>query len=133
MEVDVKVDKKTDECTAGAATAVQAMHGDSVSANRIDSDPKRSTSFGDDSPGPPALPCSRDDALVGNGAAAPKSCLLPLEMRSPTAAGGLLPADKASTATRITFYQPRLRFVLNEETNSERTSTQYALHYASSS
>ena len=133
MVVDVKVDKKTHERTAGATTAVQAMHGDSVSANRVDSDPKRSTSFGDDSPGPPALPCSRDGALVGNGAAAPKSCLSPLEMRSPTAAGGLRPAVKASTATRITFCQPRFRFFANEETNSERTSTQYALYYTSSS
>ena len=83
MEADVPADKKTRERTKGAATAVQAMHGDSFSANRVDLDPKRSTSFGDDFTGPPALPCSRDDALVGNGTAAPKSCLPPLEMRSP--------------------------------------------------
>ena len=89
------------------------------------------TSFGDDSAGPPALPCSRGGALVGNGAAAPKSCLSPLEMHSPTATGGLLPTGKASTTTRITFYQPRFRFCPTEETNSERTSTQYALHYSS--
>ena len=98
-------DITTRERTEGAAKAVQAMHGDSFSENRVDPDPKSSTSFGDDSTGPPALPCSRDDALVDNGAAAPKSCLSPLGMRSPTATGGLLPTDKTSTATRIIFHQ----------------------------
>ena len=51
---------------------------------------------------PPVLPC-RDDVLVENGAAAPKLCLSPFEIRSSTAAGGLLPAGKASTMTRIPF------------------------------
>ena len=117
MEADVKADKKTCERTEGAAKAVQAMHGDSFSATRVDPDPKSSTSFGDDFTGSRALSCSRDDALVGNGAAALKSCLSPLEMRSPTTTGGLLPADKASTTTRITFYQPRLRFCPIEKTS----------------
>ena len=36
---------------------------------------------------PPTLPC-RDDVMVENGDASPKSCLPSLEMRSPTAAGG---------------------------------------------
>ena len=123
-------DKKTRERTEGAASAVQAKYGDSCSANRVDPDPTCLDSFGDDSTGPPALPCSRNDAVVGNGAAAPKSCLSPLEMRSPTATGGLLPAGKASTTTRITFYHPRLRFCLTEETNSKKTSTQYASYYS---
>ena len=70
-------DKQTRERTEGAAKAVQAMHEDSCSANRVDPDPICSTNFGGDSTGPPALPCSRDDALVGNGAAAPKPCLSP--------------------------------------------------------
>ena len=100
----------------GAAKTVQAMHGDSFSANRVDPDPMCSTSFGVKAE-PLALPC-RDDVLVENGAAAPKSCLSPLEMRSPTAAGGLLPAGMASTATRITFHQLPLWFCLTEETNS---------------
>ena len=72
MEADAPSDTKTCERTEGTAVAVQAMYGDNVSANRVDSDPKSSTSFGDDFTGPPVLPCSRDDALVGNGAAAPK-------------------------------------------------------------
>ena len=86
-----------------------------------------STSFGAKVE-PPAVPC-RDDVLVENGAPAPKSCPSPLEMHSPTAAGGLLPAGEASTTTRITFYEPRLRFCPIEETHSERMSTQYALYY----
>ena len=63
-----------------------------------------------------------------DGAAAPKSSLSPLEMRSPPAASGL-PAGKASTTTRITFYQAHLWFGPTEETNSDRTSNQYALYY----
>ena len=75
---DGAADTKTCERTEGAAEAVQAMHGDSCSANRVDPDPKCSTSFGDDRTGPSVLPCLREDVLVDNGAAAPKSCLLSL-------------------------------------------------------
>ena len=110
----MKTDKKTHERKESAAAAVQAVHGDSCSANRADPDPMRFTSFGNDYTRPPALPCSRDDALVGNGAATPKSCLSPLEMRSAIAAGDLLRAGEASTTTRMTFYQPRLRFCPTE-------------------
>ena len=73
MEADGPSDTKTRERTEGAAKAVQAMHGDSFSANRVDPDPICSTSFGVKVE-PPALPC-RDDVVVENGAAAPKSCL----------------------------------------------------------
>ena len=103
MEADVPSDTKAREHTEGAAAAVQAKHGDSCSANQIDPDPMCLTSFGDDSTELPALPYSRDDALIDSGAGAPKSCLSPLDMRTPTAAGGLLPAGKVSTATRTTF------------------------------
>ena len=78
MKADRPPDMKTPERTEGAAKVVQAMHGDSSSAFRVDPDPMYSTSFGDDYTGPRALPYSRDDTLVGNGAAAPKSCLSPL-------------------------------------------------------
>ena len=105
------------------------MYRDSFSPSRVDPDPTCPTSFGVKAE-PPALPC-RDDVLVENGAAAPNLYLSPLKMRSPTAPGGLLPADKASTTTRITFYQPRLRFCPTEETNSKRTSTQYASYDSS--
>ena len=131
MEAGGPANTKNRERTKGAANAVHAMHGDSCSANRVDPGPMCPTSFGSDFTGPPALPCSRDDALVCNGTAAPKSCLSPLEMRSPIAAGGLLPVGKASTATRIIFYQPRLRFCPTKETRSERTSTPSAWYYSS--
>ena len=90
METDGPSDTKTRERTRGAAKAVQAMHGDSFSANWVDPDSMCSTKFGVKVE-PPVLSC-RDDVLVENGAAALKSCLSPLEMRLPTAAGGLLPA-----------------------------------------
>ena len=103
-------DKNTRERTEGATTAVQEIDGDSFSVNQGDPNPKRSTSFGYDSTGSPDLLCSRDDALVGNSAAALKPCPSTQAMRSPTAAGGLLPTDKASTVTRTTFDQPPLWF-----------------------
>ena len=128
METDGPA-SKTRERMVGAAKAVQIMHGVSFSANRVNPGPMCSTSFGVKAE-PPALPC-RGDFLVENGAAAPKSCLRPSEMRSPTAAGGLLPAGMTSTATRITFHQPPLWFCPTVDTNL-RTSIQYALYYNSS-
>ena len=78
MVTEGQADTKTRERTEGAATVVQAMHGDSCSANRVDPDPKCSTSFSNNPTRLPALPCSGDDVLVGKGAAALKSCLSPL-------------------------------------------------------
>ena len=109
---------KTRERTEGAAKAVQAMHGDSLFAHRVDPGPKTSsTSFGVMAE-PPAF-LARYDVVVENGVAAPKSCLPSLEMRSPTAASDLLLTGEASTATRITFNQPPLRFYSIEETVSK--------------
>ena len=65
MEAGVQADKKTRERTEGAAKAVQVMHVDSCSANRVDPDTMCSTNLGGDSTGPPALPYSGDDALIG--------------------------------------------------------------------
>ena len=90
----------------GAAKAVQAMHGDSFFAKRVDPDPMCSISFGVKAE-PLVLPC-RDDVVAGNGAATPKSCLSPLEVHSPTAAGGVLPAGMTSTATRTISNQRTL-------------------------
>ena len=101
MEADGPADEKTRERTEGAAKAVQMIHGDSFSANRIDPDPMCSISFGVKVE-PPALPC-RDNVSVENRAAAPKSCLSPLEMRTTTAAGGVLPTGETSTPTTPTF------------------------------
>ena len=46
METDVPADEKTRERTEGAAKAVQAMHGNSFFAKRIQDGPKSSTTFG---------------------------------------------------------------------------------------
>ena len=112
MEADGQANTKIRECTEGAVTVVQAMHGNSFSASRVDPDPKTtSTSFGVKAE-PPALAC-RDDVVVKNGAAA----LKPREMRSSTAAGGLLPTGETSTATKTTFDYSTLWFCQTEETN----------------
>ena len=95
MEADGPADTKTRERKEGAATAVQAMRGDSFSAKRIQDGSKSSTTSGEKVKAP-ALPC-RYDVVGENGVTAPKSCLSPLEMRSPTAAGGLLPTRKTTT------------------------------------
>ena len=123
METDVPSGTKTREHTEGAAGAVQAKHGNSCSENRVDPDPMCLTSFGDDSTGPPTLPCSKDNAMIRNGAAAPKSCLSSLEMRTPIAAGGLLPADTISTATRIPSDQPPIWFCPNQEEENEEINS----------
>ena len=86
MEAAVPADEKSCERTEGAATAVQAMYGNSFSANRIQAGPTSSTNFGVKAE-PCALPC-RDDISVENSAATPKLCLSLLKMRSPTATGG---------------------------------------------
>ena len=90
------------------------MHGNSFSAKSIQDGPKGSTTAGENVE-PPALPC-RDDVVVENGPAAPKKCLSPLEMRTTTAAWGLLPTDKTSTATRIIFDHSTFWFCQTEET-----------------
>ena len=129
MEADGPADEKTRERTEGADKAVQAMHGDSFFANRLDPDPICSTSFGVKVE-PPSLPC-RDDVVVENDAAAPKSCLSPLKMRSRIAAGGLLPTGKTSTATKTTFDHPTLWFCLTTKKKKMRTSTPSASYDSS--
>ena len=116
-----QMDTKTCERAEVAATAVQAMYGDSVSASRVDPGSKTaSTSFGVKAD-PPAIPC-RLDILVENGVAAPKSCLSAFEMRSPTAAGSLLPTGEASIAARTNNNQPPLRLYWTEKTKSKKTN-----------
>ena len=131
MEADGPSDTKSRDRTEGAATTAQAMLGDSCSATRVDPDPTCSTSFGNGCTGLPAPLCSGENALVDNGAAAPKSCLPSLEIRSPTAAGSLPPTGEASIATRATFNQPPLRLYSTEETNSKKTWTPYVLYDSS--
>ena len=104
MEENGPANTKTCERSEGAAKAVKVKHGDICTAKRVQAVPKISICFGVMAE-PFALPC-REDGLVENGAAAPKSCLPLLEMRTTTAAGGLLPTGETSTATKITFNQP---------------------------
>ena len=47
MEADGQANTKTHERTEGAATTVQAVHGDSCSATQVDPDPMCLTTFGD--------------------------------------------------------------------------------------
>ena len=113
MEADRPANTKTRERTEGAGTAVQ--HGDSCTAQKVQDGPKTSIIFGvkDELP---ELP-HKEDGLVEDGAAVPKSCLPSLEMRSPTAAGGLIPTGKTSTATETSSNEPLLPFYAIEETN----------------
>ena len=120
-EADVPAYKKTRERMEDAA-ADQAKYGDSSSAKRVQAGPTSSTSFGMKAE-PLALP-RRDDVLVDSGAVVPKSCLSLVEIHTLTAAGDLFPAGKASTATRITFYQPPLWFCPTGEIIS---TIQYAM------
>ena len=130
MEADGPPHTKTRERTEGAVSTVQAMHGGSCSANRVDPDPMCSISFCDDCTGPPTPPCSGENALIDNGAATPKSCLPLLEMRTTTAADGFLPTGETFTATKTTFDHPTLRLCLTEETNL-RTSSPPVLYDSS--
>ena len=121
MEADGQADTKTRERTEGAATAVQAMRGDGFSARRVEPGPNiNSTSFGAKAE-LPTLPC-RDDVVVESGNAASESCLPSLEMRSSTAAGGLVPTGEASTASETTSIESLLRFYETEEMNPEPDS-----------
>ena len=129
MVADGQANTKTSERMEGAAKAVQAKYGDSCTAQRVQDRPKIRTCFGVMAE-PPALPC-RDDVMFENSAAAPKSCLPSLEMRSPTGAGGLLPTGEASRATMTTFNQPPLWLYLTEETDSKKTNLRTPILYVS--
>ena len=129
MEADGPADAKIRERTEGAVTAVQEMYGDRFSANRVQAGPKTNSTSFSVKVEPSALPC-RDDVGVENGAAAPKSCVSPLKMRTATAAGGLLPTVKTTTATWTTLDRPTLWFYLAEE-NELRTSTPSDLYDSS--
>ena len=75
MEADVQSDIKTLKRMEDVAVE-RVIDGDNSSA-QVHTDPMCLTSFGADSTGPPVLPCTRDDALVDNGAAAPSRVAQP--------------------------------------------------------
>ena len=134
MQADGPANTKTRERTEGAATAVQAMRGDGFSTRWVERGPNTySTSFGFKAE-PPSFPC-RDDVVVESGDAAPKSCLPSLEMRSLTAAGGLIPNGETFTATETTVNKPLIQSYSSKEENSKkkisRTSTPYVSYDSS--
>ena len=97
------------------------MRGDGFSTHWVEPGPNtNSTSFGVKTE-PLALPC-RDDVVVESGAATSESCLPSMEMRSSTAAGGLVPTGEASKASETTSKNPLLRFYETEEMNPEADS-----------
>ena len=99
---DVETDKKTRKRTEGVAAADRAKYnGDSSSARGVDNGPTNSTSFSMIAE-PLALLC-RDDALVDKGTEAPKPCLSPVDMRTLTVPGDLLPAGIVFAAIRTIF------------------------------
>ena len=72
MEADGHANTKTQERTEGAATAVQAMRGDSCTTEqKVQDGPKTSISFGMMAE-PPDLAC-REACLVEEGATSPES------------------------------------------------------------
>ena len=134
MEPNGPANTKTRQRMEDTATALQAMYGDSFSACRVDPGPMtKSASFGMMAE-PPALPC-RDGVVVESGDAAPKSRLPSLDIRSPTAAGGLLPTGKTSTAIKTTYNRTLLRLYATKKTNPKekklRTSISSALYDSS--
>ena len=130
MKADGQASTKTRERTEDAATAVQAMHGDScTTAQKVQDGPKTSITFGMEAE-PPDLPC-REDVLIEDGATAPQSCLPSLEMRSPTAAGGFVSTGKASTSKRTNFNQPPLRFCSTKETDLKASCKKTSIPSAS--
>ena len=129
MEADGQASTKTHERTEGAATEAQPMRGDCSSARRVKPGPTNSTSFGMKAE-PLAFPC-RDDSVVECGAAAFKSCLPSMEMRTSTAAGGLAPTGDASKASETTLNEPPLRFCLTEETDLKAENSRTSIPSAS--
>ena len=116
MEADGQASTRTRERVEGAATAAQAMRGDCSSARQVEPGLTNSTSFGMKAEPPALIPC-RDVSVVECGAAAFKSCLPSMEMRTSTAAGGLVPTGDASEAPETTLNEPPLRLCLTEETD----------------
>ena len=135
VEADGQTSTKTRERTEGAATAAQAMRGDCSSARQVEPGPTNSTSFGMKAEPPALIPC-RDVSVVEYGAAAFKSCLPSMEMRTSTAAGGFVSTGDTSKASETPLDEPPLRFCLTEEPDlkaeNSRTSIPSAPYDSSS-
>ena len=106
---DIPTDTKTHTRTEDAEKD-RANHGDSCSAKKVDPDLMCLTSCGNDSTEPSTLPRCMGDAMVDKGAEEQTPCLLPVEGRTLTAIGGLLPVGTVSTAMRTIFLRPQFIF-----------------------
>ena len=116
-EADVEADKKTRKRTKDASAADREKNGDNSFARRVDDGPMSLTSFGMIAERPAPEKSIADD-LVHKGAEVPNPCLSPVEMRTPTATGGLLPAGTASTEMRTIFSRPLPSWTLGEDTKT---------------
>ena len=122
-EANVEPDTRTRKRTEGASAADRVMNGDSSFA-RVDFVSTSLTSFGMIAE-PPAPEKSIGDALVDKDAEELKPCLLPVEMRTPTAAGGLLPAGTASTGMRTIFSRLQSSWTLGDMTKKRTSWTNF--------
>ena len=98
---DVDPDNKTRKHAEGASTVDRVVNGDSSSA-RVDGEQTSLTYFG--MIAEPSALTYKDNALIDKDAEVPKPCLSPVEIRTPTVAGGLLLASTASTAMWTIFF-----------------------------
>ena len=125
MEANKEIDTKTSKRTEGAAAEDEKNGG--ISCARVADGPTSLTSFGIAEPLLMAPEKCIGEALVNEGAEGPKPHLPPVEVRMlPSAAGGLLPTDIATTAMRTIFPPlPLWSFCPTEEMNfSSSTSIQ---------
>ena len=123
-EADVKLDIKTRERVEGAA-ADDEKYGE-ISSARVDDDPMRLTSFGDQEFTEPSLAPEKDigDVPVDEGAEAPKPHLPPVEMRMLiSTASGLLLTGTASTTLRTVFHPQPPSWSLWKHTKKKGNST----------
>ena len=124
MGADVKTEMKTRKRKEGAAVD-GVKHGDTVSA-RVDHNPMRQTSCDNEHcTEPSALTICRDNALVDEGAEAPKPRLSPREMFTSTSVGRFLLAGTASTTMRTILFPPPLSWSLGEKTKNKGDRTQF--------
>ena len=110
----------TQERTEGAAVDDQKS-GD-ISSARVDDNPTTLTSFGN-LPKPPALTEFIHNALVDEGAEAPKSCVSTVEMRTSKPTAGLLFASSASTMLRAVFPPPPFSWSFCEKTEKRNSGS----------
>ena len=130
VEADGQASTRTRERVEGAATAAQAMRGDCSSAHQVEPGPDNSTSFGMKAEPPALIPC-RHVSEVECGAAAVKSCLPSMEMRTSTAAGGFVSTGDTSKASETTLDEPPLRFCLTEEPDLKAENSRTSIPSAS--